>query len=343
MKKLSILAAAAAMTASSLFAEGIQINKHLNLSGFVDMSYQNVDSDVVGGDRSTFSMDQAELDFTVTSAQGLSARVDIQATPSNTTGTEDVRLEQARIDYAVNNWTLTMGRFDTFIGLEALEPTELYQYSNSLVFALEPTQHTGIALGYDNGFFNGAIALANSLTPYNQDNNDEIGVALHAGLTPNKAWSFNLNYATSEEANGASFATGTTGTSPATGVTADATLLTADISWSNYGWTVGFEYANHEVDSGAGMTAENTAWSLMANYAFTERFALTGRYSVSEGKTGGDISEFTISPSYAFTENWSGLLEIRSESWDTNFTGTNNLIGGGMDATIVTLETTLKF
>lgn len=340
MKKFSILAAAAAMTASSLFAEGIQINKHLNLSGFVDMSYQNVDSDVAGGDKSTFSMDQAELDFTVTAAQGLSARVDVEAKPSNTTGSDDVRLEQARIDYAVNNWTLTLGKFDTFIGLEAIEPTGMYQYSNSLVWSLEPTQHTGMSLAYDNGFFNGAIALVNSLTAYNQDNNDEIGVALHAGFTPNKAWSFNLNYATSEEANG----NGGAATSPAAGTEADTTLLTADISWSNYGWTVGFEYGNLEVDRvGTASDLEDTAMSLMANYAFTERFALTGRYSVSEGKTGGDISEFTISPSYALTENWSALLELRSESADANFAGTNNLIGGGADATIITLETTLSF
>lgn len=337
MKKLGILAAAAAMTASSLFADGIQINKYLNLSGFVDMSYTNVDNPTGTADVASFNMDQAELDFTIAAGEGLTARVDLQ-TSGGTGATRDfTNIEQARLDYAFGDWTLTLGKFDTFIGLEALEPTGMYQYSNSLIFDLEPTQHTGMSLGYDNGFFNGALALVNSIMVNNPDNNDEIAYALHAGVTPNKAWSVNLNYAFSDDA--ASVAAGTQ-------ATAETTLLTFDVMWENYGWTVAAEYGDSELEASAGGGAATTTtstdgMSLMVNYAFSERMALTGRYSTTDKTVSGtagstEMTEFSLSPSYCFTKNWSGLLEYRKDT--TSVTG-----AADADTTTIALETTFSF
>jgi hypothetical protein len=335
MKKLTILAAAAAMTAGSLFADGIQINKYLNLSGFVDMSYENKDNPTGTADTASFKLDQAELDFTINGGQGLTGRIDLQTSGGAGATRDFTNIEQARLDYAMGDWTLTMGKFDTFIGLEALEPTGMYQYSNSLVFALEPTQHTGLCLGYDNGFFNGALALVNSLMVNNPDTNDEIAFALHAGVTPNKAWSFNLNYGFAEES--ASVVPG------ATQPSSETTLLTADVMWANYGWTVGAEYGNSETDTNTGVagaattSADTDAWSLMVNYAFSERLALTGRYSTSETGT-ADATEFSLSPSYAFTSNWSGLIEYRKDSTNTGVAG-----AADVDTTTIAVETTFTF
>lgn len=352
MKKLSVLAAAVAMTAGSLVAEGIQINKHLSLGGFIDMTYQNIDNDTAGtADSATFAVNQAELDVNINLGNGLSARVDLQANKSaanSATGVEfdNVEAEQARVDYNFGDWTLTLGKFDTFIGLEGLEPIDNYQYSSSLAFALEPTQHTGLALGYDNGFFNGALAVVNGIAVQNPDNNDEIGFALHGGITPTKAWAFNVNFATADE--GAANGTGTTAVNER-----DTTLVTADIKWSNYGWTLAAEYAQLDQDKNTTTTAdiENTAMSFMANYAFTERFAVTARYSVNEYDNGivdtatskdGDATEFSISPSYAFTPNWLGSIEYRSESVDAGTTH-SGLLGNGGDADIITVQSVLSF
>jgi predicted porin len=335
MKKLGILAAAAALTASSLFADGIQINKYLNLSGFVDMSYTNVDNDTGIADTASFNMDQAELDFTINAGEGLTARIDLQTSGGAGATRDFTNIEQARLDYAFGDWTLTLGKFDTFIGLEALEPTGMYQYSNSLIFALEPTQHTGISLGYDNGFFNGALALVNSLSVNNPNNNDEMAYALHAGVTPNKAWSVNLNYGISDDA-----------PSVAVGVqpTSETTLLTLDVMWENFGWTVGAEYIDTELETSAGAattTTDTDGYSLMVNYAFSERMALTGRFSTTDSSVNGTVGstekdEFSISPSYCFTKNWSGLLEYRKDT--TSVTATPDV-----DTTTIALETTFTF
>ncbi|MBF0197430.1 MAG: outer membrane beta-barrel protein [Planctomycetes bacterium] len=338
MKKLGILAAAAALTAGTLNAD-IQVNKYLSLGGHVDMSYVNTSVDETGAvadqDTAGFSMDQAEIDFKLNISEGLTARVDLQAGSAisnsvniaDETSSTDGIIEQARIDYAMGDWTLTMGKFDTFIGLEGLEPVDMYQFSNSLTFSLEPTQHTGLAVAYDNGFFNAAGALVNSATPANPDNNDDISIALHAGVTPNKAWAMNLNFATGNEAD--------------LGVVEnDSTLLTADVQWSNYGWTTGLEFAKAEEDLN---NEEFTAYELMGNYMFTERFGLTLRYSTcNQDSTDADAKEFTISPSYAFTPNWLGLIEYRSESVDAGYTK-DNTASVGQDANIIALETTLSF
>jgi hypothetical protein len=337
MKKLGLIAAAAAMTASSLFAEGIQINKYLSLGGFIDMSYVNTSKDGPNNDTATFALDQAELDFNLNLGNGLTGRIDLN-------GSTTASIEQAYINYAMGNWSLSLGKFDTFIGLEGLEPVDMYQFSHSLTWDLEPSQHTGIALGFDNGLFNVAGAIVNGLlSPQNTDINDEPGVALHAGFTPNKAWSFNVNAAFGDEGNSATTTTtGTvipTGTSTTSATKVDAQLLTADVQWANYGWTVGAEVVAREAKMTASK-AEDTGFSLMANYAFTERFALTGRFStVDKDTTAGttkkstDRKEISISPSYAFTPNWLGLVEFRQDDYSA----------ANSDTTTIAVETTLSF
>ena len=55
----------------------------------------------------------------------------------------------------------------------------------------------------------------------------------------------------------------------------------------------------------------------MANYAVTDSAAVTVRFSAAEysdGTTSVDVDKFTISPSYAFTDNFSGLIEYSSYS-----------------------------
>jgi len=358
MKKLGMIAAAAAMTAGTLSAD-IQINKYLSVGGFVDFTYQNVDvsepAGVTGLDTSDFTMDQAEIDFKLDFGGGLTGQIDLNAL-AESTNSLNTSVEQAYLNYDWGNFDLTVGKFATFIGLEGLEPVDLYQYSNSLSFSIEPTYHTGLCGNYENGIFNAALAIVNSLFDNNVDSNDELAFAVHLGIKPNEAWSFNANYATGEEgSNSANFATvGTNGTSLSipvnvpnsvpSGSDIDADLFTIDASWSNYGWTLGAEYASLDLENAAGVTLETDAWMFMANYAFTEQFALTGRYSTAEGKTGGDLSEISISPSYAFTPNWLGLVEYRKESGSATYAGAAAGFGlGTADADIITLETILSF
>lgn len=350
MRKLHVLAAAAAMTASSLFAD-VQIGKGLSVGGYIDMYYQNASATDAGAgataadnDATGFNAATAEIDFMMDFGDGLTAQVDLEgnvgsdgAVDINGNPISEVAVEQARIDYAMGQGTFTFGKFDTFIGLEGLEAPDLYQFSNSLTFALEPTQHEGILYAYDNGKVNFAVAIVNSLGSNNANtagDGEELSYAAHLGFTPSEALSINLNYGTEEN------------TVANTGAGFD--IITADVSYSNHGWTLGAEYVSVDPE-GAG--AETTAFMFMVNYMFTEQFGLTGRFSTAETDAAGakpEASEFTLAASYAITPNWAALIEYRTEEFENGYTtgqlgNYTGFTGVSQEADIITLETLLTF
>jgi hypothetical protein len=359
MRKLHVLAAAAALTAGSLFAD-VQIGKGLSVSGYIDLTFQSRSVDettaagaavapVAGTDGMGFSAANSEIDFSMDFGGGLTARIDLDSFGPTSAGAQNTpSVEQARIDYKMGMGTLTLGKFDTFIGLEGLEATDLYQFSNSLTFGYEPTQHEGLSYAWDNGKFNFALAIVNGIESDNGNtaapiaagatDNDELAYAAHIGFTPNEALSFNLNYATGDgELVSAS----------------DVKLMTIDASYSNHGWTVGAEYVDRENNRGtAATTTDVTAYMLMVNYMFSEQFGLTGRYSKSDEQTGAGTElegkEFTLAASYAVTPNWSALIEYRSEEFDaghsgTGAVGTGYTVANKSEGDIITLETILTF
>jgi hypothetical protein len=343
MRKLHILAAAAAMTAGSLFAD-VQIGKGLSVGGYLDMTYTNVSTDTAGvsADTSGFNVATAEIDFSMDFGGGLTAQIDLEGNVGSDGAGGSVEVEQARIDYGMGQGTLTMGKFDTFIGLEGLEAPDLYQYSNSLTFALEPTQHEGLLYSFDNGNFNFAFAIVNGITSDNANStgdNETMSYAAHVGFTPSDALSFNINYAT-EEAD----ADMTVANQSVIG----GDLLTVDASYTNHGWTVGAEYVSFDRETsttnGAATAVtnadgnESTAWMLMANYMFNEQMGATVRYSTEEtdnaaGVSQTDTDEFTFAVSYAVTPNWSALIEYQTMSEDVAKTDTDT----------IALETILTF
>lgn len=337
MKKLSILASAVALTASSLFGD-IAVGKGLTVSGYIDLVYTNVSNDLTAGaagaDTSGFNATTAEIDFGFDFGNGLSATVDLEGNVGNNdlgnvAGGAELNIEQARIDYSFGDSTVTLGKFDTPIGLEALESPDLYQYSVSLTTDLQYTQHTGIMYGLDNGMFNLNVGVVNSISDDNANtgtSNDELSYFGKIGLTPTESLSFNLAYSAGDEDS----------TIGAAANSDDFTQFSIDASWSDFGWTVGAEYVDRELEDGA-VSQETDGFMLMVNYMFTEQFGLTARYSQSEVDTVSESTEFTIAPSYAITPNWFVLAEYRMDE-------TENAAGTTTDeADTIAIETILTF
>lgn len=333
MRSLLTSALATALALGSLSAD-IKLANSLDISGFVDMSYSSLSPDAAGAkDTTTMAMDQAEIDFKLDLGSGIKAQLDLATYAMSSGNAESVVVEQAFVEYAVTDMvTLTLGKWDSAVGYEGTEPMDMFQNSYSLTSDLMPPAHTGLMLGFDNGQFNASFGMINSLTDEsNPDDNDEMGYVIHAGFTPVEGLTANLNYATSNEKDG-----------PADGQAAltgseDVTLMTFDVEYAAGALTAAFEYAAKEVDTGT--TAEDTAMMLMGNYAFNERIALTVRYSQNEDTAGMKATEFTISPSYVFTENWTGLIEYRSEDHDAGYAGGTTGTAGSRLA----IETTVSF
>ena len=90
--------------------------------------------------------------------------------------------------------------------------------------------------------------------------------------------------------------------------------------WASYqigDLLIGFEYADDDKNTAAPGTAgvytdDNIeAYLLMANYAITDSAAITVRYSEADYIDASTVTvdKFTISPSYAFTDDLAGLIE----------------------------------
>ncbi len=348
MKKMGLIAAAA-LTAASVYAgEGIEINKTLSLGGFIDASFYSLSDDASAtADRQSFAVDQAELDFHLNFDNGLTARVDVNggrlasSATAGTSATNNADIEQARIDLAIDSFTITMGKFDTFIGMEALEPVDMYTSTHGLTWDLEPTQQTGIIGKYDGGMFELGFGLVNSLMNVNPDNNDEITFHFHGAVKPLEGLRFGLCFETGEEGPLA----GGTGAAPTAAQKADAQLLSLDIQYKVASWYLGFEYVTRTIDVPLIADIEDKGYELMVNYAFTEMFSLTGRYGTNEGTTGDNLTEMTLAPILKINPNWEAKLEYRSQSGGATYTGATPGIAssGKKDATRIALETTLKF
>ena len=124
-KLLKVSVASALFSATTLFGQ-IEINDNLSVTGFLDMSIAQSDSDQLGDD-TAYNLDQDELDF-LFDFDEITGQVDLNYLGNNDTGEFD--LEQAFITYDLGEGSsLTAGKFLSYHGWETAEPTGLYQYS----------------------------------------------------------------------------------------------------------------------------------------------------------------------------------------------------------------------
>ncbi len=273
----------------------VAIAENLNVDGFIDMSLFVAND----GDDTTINsaVDQMELDFHLDYGE-ITARIDINSLPTG------VEMEEAAVSYAPADMSdiglsITVGRFLSSLGWEAAEPTGLYQYSVS----------AGIPYpGYQNG-------VAVSVSPSEK-------VGLYAAAMPS-AWDV-----TETDWETPSFE-GQVALLPTPEVTAKVGFAAEDMgdefkselnAWASYAkdaLTLAVEIdvlSNWGIDEPAdgGPTTESALHYLgMANYALTEKVAVTARYSAFDGDVTGLNSEIAVSPSYAATDNWFLLAEVR--------------------------------
>ena len=133
----------------------------LEVSGFIDGSYTYTKAMTEGakGDKNgQVGVDQVEVNFIAKPGESSAVRVDLELFPGNALG-----LEQAFWDYTVTEGlTFTMGRINAPIGVEAIDPTDMYQYSYGLLFSYaSPSNLDGLFLTYETGGFTAMTWLTN--------------------------------------------------------------------------------------------------------------------------------------------------------------------------------------
>jgi hypothetical protein len=117
------------------------------ISGFADASWYYDAASRAG----EFGADQVEIDIEHRTGGNSLVRADLEWLKDG----EDqlVQVEQAfRLYRARCGWALSLGKFNAPIGVESLDPTDMFQYSHSLVFTHAlPTNLTGLKLARDLG------------------------------------------------------------------------------------------------------------------------------------------------------------------------------------------------
>lgn len=305
-KTLLSLATAAVMMggAAAQADDGFQLSEKLAVSGFIDMSFTNVDAD--GTDSSSTSgLDQFELDFLYTFDDKLSAQVDIEYQDG---AADEVDLEQAFITYAVNDQvTVKAGRFLSYSGWETEEPTGLFQYSGTGYAPIFYGYYQqGVSVMYSGDGYAFAASAINDLDNPEERDSEQMAMEFMAAFMPTEEITVKGFYLSDK----------------IDGTEEDKEKLNIWASYSAGPLTLAAEVNSAENSYALG--SESDGYLLMANYAF-DSFGLTVRYhdwDVEVANTGAalqDMSGLTISPSFALSENLLLVLEYRMD--ENNLTG----------------------
>ena len=274
----------------------------LEMSGFADYSVSSQD-----GTTSPIQTAQVELNFDMskgpvsfaldidfTASQGLSDS-DADGTADTTSG----NLEEAVVTYAFNdNLSVSVGRMLSYLGFEAYDPTNMYQFSYAYDYASGGGQDI-----YD--------AYADGMSV------DYAGDVYSIGIWTDLAEQSSFEYA---------FAFTGVENLTVKAIFADYGDNADEIYtlWASYqigNLLLGIEFAEDDkVDPAAATAADYTdddieAFMFMANYAITDSAAITLRYSEADYTDTGatvTVDKFTVSPSYMFTDDLAGLVEFSS-------------------------------
>jgi hypothetical protein len=273
----------------------------VEMSGFIDIYYQSGDTDAVG-------VGQVEVDFDYSSGP-ISASVDFDlggdfADPDN--------LEEAIITYDFGNgFSVTAGEMLTYLGFEAYDPINMYQYSSAYADSLAPYD-TDTATPEIEPFAHIYDAFATGASV--DYVTDIFSVGIWTSIGESADFEYALAYTGIENLTVKAIIAdyGTNSTGPFDG---------KSTYWASYQFgklLLAGEIANAEAATSTDPELDGSL--VMANYALTDSAAVTLRYSLTELEVGGtkqiDETKLTISPSYVFNDNLSGLVEYSTFDQD---------------------------
>ena len=264
------------------------------LGGFVDYSAVSQ-----GDETSPVSTAQVELNLDYSTGP-VSFSLDFDLTAADDTSGN---LEEAVLTYSItDSLSFSVGRMLSYLGFEAYDPTNMYQFSYAYDYAsgvqdIYDAYADGFSVDYATDMFSVGI-----WTDFAEKPSFEYALAF-TGVENLTAKAIFAEY----------------------GDDADD-IMTLWVSYQLGKLLLGVEFATDEKNLAAapGTAADFTdddidAFMIMGNYALTDSAALTLRFSSAEytdGTTSVEVDKFTVSPSYAFTDNFSGLFEYSTYDID---------------------------
>ena len=268
----------------------------VEMSGFIDLYYQG--KDAAGSD--TVGVGQVEINFDYASGP-VSASVDFDLGGDFADAN---KLEEAVVTYDFGNgFSVSAGEMLSYLGFEAYDPINMYQYSTAYesIGGIYDGYAVGASVDYGTDSF--SLGIWSSLT-----NSPDLEFALAFTGVEN----LTVKAIIAEYGKDSTASLNTQGKSTFwASYQFDKLLVAAEVAQAEAATA-----ADHELD---GML-------IMGNYAVSDKIGLTLRYSESEvsvgGVTGFEEDKFTISPSYVFNDNFSGLIEYSTFDLGTDLAST---------------------
>lgn len=280
------------------------IGQYITMEGFLDASAYVRDSD---DDEHTLGLDEAEVDLDFKWREHLTGALDLSYRDRD--GGNQFEIEELNFTWQFDNGlNVTGGKFETFLGWEAAESRDRYQYSLAyeLVNSL-PVFHRGLAVEYQRGIYTGGFAVLESLY--------ESGLGIPKGdyayeamfeATPLEGLTVHAGYGFDQH--DAFFS----------GALDHIAVLNGWVSYRRGKYTYALEYNDYTQERTGTADTVATQWLAMINYRWNERTAVTFRYSTESVPSGvnDEMTKITISPSYVFGERLLGVAEVSHLSFD---------------------------
>jgi len=341
MKKILLLAVAAAISAIPSANAQIKINDNLTVSGWATSSYQ-YNKPQPGDSTDSFNLDAALLSAVVTPSKGVTATVSLYYRPSSEGGVSpsgsEATLLDAYISYdAGGGVTLTAGKFLSYLGYESFYQINdnMISLANQMLLAPIPGYHEGIKLDYapDKTMTMG-VALADSefqKPGYNATEGDSNlrhspgveGYFQYTGLPDVTIWA-GIGYQGNSKP----------GVNTAGVIDPNGKPVTVYDLWVSYQVTKASTLALEEIYKDGGVGNKGSNWLAYYQYNFTDKFSSwfcvsgedvssgtstfdtgDGTETISSPYAGASYLRYSVSPTYALTAN----LSVRAQYSYTKF------------------------
>lgn len=280
-----ITAAVSGVIATSFAQAEITLSDELSLSGYIDAAYVDMDD----GMNLEGSVAELELGFAFNPTDSpFTAVAELSFKDGTDDPADEFSYETVTLTYAAcDSLSFSVGNILSYQGFETFDATGLYQFSYS-GRGNSPFYSAGYAVG----------ASVDYVT-------DEYGLGLWIGETDDSlSYEILAQYTAIE------------GLTLKAIYADDPGYETINV-WGSYtvgDWTFGAEYIENDENGGTGLAEDG--YMALVNYAMGDA-AITLRYSAAE-YADGDYTKFTVSPSYAFSDNLLGLLEASFVDDDAN-------------------------
>jgi hypothetical protein len=292
----------------------IEVNDKLSINGFIDSSWSSTDSGAANDDVN-LGVDEIELNF-LFNAGGVSGEVHVDNDGTPAPGSDNINIEQAHLSYGFEGGILlTLGRFNTALGLETEDPggvygtQRLYQNNaNNLGDIDSNGGQEGLSVGYSAEQFSASITAFNAVGVDEEDaaGEDDLDFELALAFTGLENMTLGGGF---QSLNGSTV-----------GPVADRDVTSLNATYTAGQLLIGAEWVSIDTEGGT----DESAWGVVADYDISDVLGVSVRYSDEDNAdgAGNEGDRLSIAPNYSITDSLGAILEyttanVGDDDWDS--------------------------